>query len=235
MASTTCPAISGFCVHITAVSPSLPHWSHSLHSPSNYLQHSYLSRSNSSLGFLMSLFITILSSNVFLLWNSVQPGSHLVIFWPLCISSFISHHFPINSRDLAIAVSAPCFPNSTVVSDLCTVVLVLAFPLSIETYQCVSPILKQTKSFILLTLLLFSLCLSLCFFGSPPSSSHWNCPCWDQPVTWITESIRLFSVLLLGDSIVSDTLPLLLDTLFPPLDLWHYPLLGFLLLFFLSF
>lgn len=128
MASTTCPAISGFCVHITAVSPSLPHWSHSLHSPSNYLQHSYLSRSNSSLGFLMSLFITILSSNVFLLWNSVQPGSHLVIFWPLCISSFISHHFPINSRDLAIAVSAPCFPNSTVVSDLCTVVLVLAFP-----------------------------------------------------------------------------------------------------------
>ena len=108
-------------------------------------------------------------------------------------------------------------------------------PLSIETYQCVSPILKQTKSFILLTLLLFSLFLSLCVFGSPPSSSHWNCPCWDQPVTWITESIRLFSVLLLlGDSIGSDTLPLL-DSLFPPLDLWHYPLLGFLLLFFLSF
>ena len=47
-----------------------------------------------------------------------------------------------------------------------------------------------------------------------------------------TEFIRLFSVLLfLGDSTVSDTLLLLLDSLIPPLNLLHYPLLDCILLF----
>ena len=47
-----------------------------------------------------------------------------------------------------------------------------------------------------------------------------------------TEFIRLFSVfVLLGDSTVSDTLLLLLNSLIPPLNLLHYPLLDFVLFF----
>lgn len=48
-------------------------------------------------------------------------------------------------------------------------------------------------------------------------------------MTWKTGSIRLFLVLLLlGDSTVSDTLPLHLDSLLPPSDLWQCRLLGVL-------
>lgn len=159
------------CVHITAVSPSLPHWSHSPHSPSNYLQHSYLSRSNLSLGFLMSLFITILSSNVFLLWNSnaarEPPGHFLACLY--CFHSRLSP-LPHKIRGSRHVVSTPCFPNSTV-SDLCTVVLVLAFlPQHRNIPMCFSHFKTNKILHPPHTIALFPFPFTL-LFGSPPSSS----------------------------------------------------------------
>lgn len=64
--------------------------------------------------------------------DSLAPGDYTVSFWPLYISSFVSHHLPTNYKVATTAVYSS-FPNGNLFSDLCAVVLLCSllrfFPL----------------------------------------------------------------------------------------------------------